>query len=134
MVSSMESWNRGMGERAEELEGVGVLVRRAELMVSRRKDKGDHHTQRSQGGTPPHPHLQVWGVGREWECPLERGSTVSSGRPKGECKEEELGWTREGWGGGSHTHIDTIPGEIGSGLLWGERKGRGYPKHVQECG
>lgn len=53
MVSSMESWNRGMGERAEELEGVGVLVRRAELMVSRRKDKGDHHTQRSQRGTSP---------------------------------------------------------------------------------
>lgn len=48
---------------------------------------------------------------------------MSSGRPKGECKEEELGWTREGWGGGSHTHIDAIPGEIGSGLLWGEKKG-----------
>lgn len=53
MVSSMESWNRGMGERAEELEGVGVLVRTAELRVSRRKDKGDHHTQRSQEAHPP---------------------------------------------------------------------------------
>lgn len=34
-MSSMESWNRGLGERAEELEGVGVLVRRAELRVSK---------------------------------------------------------------------------------------------------
>lgn len=42
------------------------------------------------------------------------------GRCKGEDKEEEFG--RMGRSGGSCTHVDAVPGEISSSLLWREER------------